>query len=412
MKKYFFSISLSFICIYNFAQTNTITIGRIDSLQSNILNEHRKILVYVPNSSSKNEISQQRYPVLYLLDGDAHFNSVVGMIQQLSQVNRNTILPEMIVVGIPNTDRTRDLTPTHVKSDPSFKNMENILKSSGGGENFISFIEKELMPYINTNYPTSPYKILIGHSFGGLTVMNTLVNHTNLFNSYICIDPSMSWDNMNFLTTTQKALTEKDFKGTTLYLGIANTLEGEVSIKNIQKDTTFSNRHIRSVFEMDNCIKKKSNGLQYQSKFYSNDTHASSPFITTYDGLRFIFEKYPVLKFSEKDWNDSSVAMFTKYDLHYKKVSDFLGYEVKPPENQINYLGYRFLGWKQFYKANGFFKMNIDNYPESSNVYDSYGDYLEAIGDKPKAIEYFKKALSIYESSETRKKLNKLLDLK
>src|SRR6185369_3299172 len=99
--------------------------------------------------------TSQRYPVVYLLDGDAHFPSVVGLVQQLSQVNGNTVVPEMIVVAIPNTDRTRDLTPTHVSTDAPFMDS-NFARTSGGGENFISFIEKELMPHIDSVYPTQP----------------------------------------------------------------------------------------------------------------------------------------------------------------------------------------------------------------------------------------------------------------
>ena len=154
--------------------------------------------------------SQQKYPVVYLLDGDAHFNSVVGMIQYLSQVNSNNACPEMIVVGISNTDRTRDLTPTKSGDDPFLKTMPGLaVQTSGGGEAFMSFIEKELMPHINSKYPTQPYKILIGHSLGGLTVMNAVINHTKLFNTYIAIDPSMWWDNLNFQKTTKKGWQKK-----------------------------------------------------------------------------------------------------------------------------------------------------------------------------------------------------------
>ncbi|RZJ98791.1 MAG: alpha/beta hydrolase, partial [Flavobacterium sp.] len=99
--------------VITYAQTdNRISIGTIDTVQSTILNEKRKVLVYVPKSSSNNAFATQTYPVVYLLDGDAHFTSVVGMIQHLSQVNGNSFCPEMIVVGISNTARTRDLTPT------------------------------------------------------------------------------------------------------------------------------------------------------------------------------------------------------------------------------------------------------------------------------------------------------------
>ena len=408
-KKISTAVFFSVILITGYSQTdNKVTIGTIDSIQSKILGEQRKIWVYVPNSGPADIYSKQRYPVIYLLDGDAHFYSVVGMIQQLSQVNGNTICPEMIVVGIPNTDRTRDLTPTHVDADPPFMDSA-FSKTSGGGEQFISFIEKELMPHIDSIYPTQPYKMFIGHSFGGLIVMNTVVNHTKLFNSYIAIDPSMWWDKMNYLKATKKTLAAKNFTGTTLYLGIANTMDEGMNISKVQNDTSGSTRHIRSILDLDKTIKnQKQNGLRYESKYYSNDDHGSVPMIAEYDAMRFIFDKYR-FKLSFKDFTDSSIALADKYEQHYKEVSKLFGYKVTPPENNINGMGYQFLQQKQYNKAGGFFKMNVDNYPESYNVFDSYGDYFAEIKDKSKAIENYKKALTIKETPDTRKKLEKLL---
>src|SRR5579863_361453 len=86
--------------------SNNITIGKIDSLYSKTLSEERKIWVYVPEAASD---TSKRFPVLYLLDGDSHFASVVGIIKHLANSSSG---PDMIIVGIPNTDRTRDLTPT------------------------------------------------------------------------------------------------------------------------------------------------------------------------------------------------------------------------------------------------------------------------------------------------------------
>jgi predicted alpha/beta superfamily hydrolase len=331
------------------------------------------------------------------------------MIQQLSQVNGNTICPEMIVVGITNTDRTRDLTPTHIVDDPPFMDS-TFSKTSGGGEQFVSFIQKELMPHIDSLYPTAPYKMLIGHSFGGLTVINIAINHTKLFNSYISIDPSMWWDKMNFLKATKKSIAEKNFSGTAFFLGIANTMDESMDITKVQSDTSDNTRHIRSILDLDKYIKgQKQNGLKYESKYYSNDDHGSVLMIAEYDGLRFIFEKYR-LKLSFKDFTDSTFDLANKFEQHYQEVSKQFGYKVSPPENMVNGLAYELLNRKQYAKAGKLFKMNVDNYPESFNVYDSYGDYFLAIGDKSKAIEYFKKALTLKENPESRKKLNNLLE--
>lgn len=408
MKKLLLLLLLGTCCLnFSYAQSDDkIVLGKNHKIYSKILNEERRIMVYVPNSEV-GIYSKKRYPVVYLLDGDAHFYSVVGMIQQLSSVNGNTICPEMIVVGIPNTNRTRDLTPTHVDVDLPYMDS-TATKPSGGGEKFIAFIEKELMPHIDSLYPTQAYKMLIGHSFGGLTVMNALINHTNLFNAYVAIDPSMWWDKMNFLKTTKKALTDKKFKGVYLYLGIANTMSEGMTVAGLSKDKSPDNNHIRSIFELDKHLKASpQNQLKYKSKYYNTEDHSSVPLITEYDALHFIFSYYP-MKLSSKDYGDSTVVLVDKYQKHFDAVSKEFGYQVKPSEDLINGMGYQALYQKHYQKAESFFKMNVANYPESYNVYDSYGDYFATRKDTANAIIQFKKTLSIKEVVETRKKLEEL----
>lgn len=313
----------------------------------------------------------------------------------------------MIVVAIPNTDRTRDLTPTHMDADLPFMDSTSS-KTSGGGENFIAFVEKELMPHIEAKYPTAPYKMFIGHSFGGLAVMQTFVHHTDLFNAYICIDPSMWWDKQKLLKQTQKALAERKFEGKSFYLGIANTMEEGMDIKKVQKDTSADSRHIRSILKLQAAFEKnKQNGLKYRGKYYPNDTHGSVPFITEYDALRFFFDFFP-LKLDMKDFTDSTGTLATKYRNHFANLSQKMGYQIKPDEAEINYIGYDFLGRKMYKTAASLFKLNVNNYPESFNVYDSYGDYFVAIGDKANAIIQFKKALALKENEGSRKKLTEL----
>jgi hypothetical protein len=322
--------------------------------------------VNVPGEAASNK---DRYPVLYLLDGDGHFSSVVGMIQQLSTGGNNNC-PKMIVVAIPNTDRARDLTPTHIDADPPMMDSASS-KTSGGGENFIAFIEKELMPYIESKYPTAPYKMFIGHSFGGLLVMQTFIHHTDLFNSYVCIDPSMWWDKQTLLKQAEKVLAEKRFEGKSLYLGIANTLEAGMNIKKVQTDTSSDSRHIRSILKLNAVFEKnKQTGLTYRSKYYPDDSHGSVPFIAEYDAIRFFFDFFP-LKIGMKDFTDTTGALAAKYRNHFNNLSKKMGYQIKPDEGEINFIGYDFLGRKINKTAESLFQLNVENYPESSNVYDS-----------------------------------------
>jgi predicted alpha/beta superfamily hydrolase len=404
--KSLFILLVSMVMMFGCAQkkNDNVIIGKVDSIYSKAIKEQRKFWVYVPNSDPDDLYSKQHYPVVYLLDGDAHFYSVMGMIQQLSQVNGNTICPEMIVVGIPNTDRTRDLTPTHVAgigADTSF------MKTSGGGKNFMAFIEKELIPYIDSTYPTAPYRMIIGHSFGGLTAVNALINHTQLFNAYVAIDPSLWWDDQKLLTESMTVLKQPKFAGKYLFLGIANTMKPGMDTLQVKADTSGGTKHIRSILQFANLLKQNpANGLKSDYKYYPQDNHGSVPLISEYDALRFIFRDYNI-PFGNELY-DSAFNADSALNAHYQLVSAQMGYRVLPPEVLINSLGYNFLQSKLFDKAYTFFKMNMDNYPGSFNVYDSMGDYYKEKGDKEKALQFFNKALAIRDFPATREKVDKL----
>jgi len=397
------SLSLALLFSFPFLMfsQSDIVIGKIDSVQSKIIGENRKIMVYVPNDDS----NSKTYPVIYLLDGDAHFTSVVGMIEHLSS---NAIIPQMMVVAIPNTNRTRDLSPTKAEPNPPMVS-EALSEQSGGGKNFLSFIEKELFPYIDSNYPTASYRMFVGHSFGGLLVMDALQDMPQLFHSYIAIDPSMWWDN-KFLLNSFKTTNFSDdkYNNKSLYMGIANTLEAGMDTISVKKAKGPMVNHINSIFETRDVLRSiKNDSFHFKSKFYANDNHGSAPLITTYDGLRFVFEFYQFeVDFSDVMKPNSDVVDRMKG--HYAKVSKTLGYENRPEEGMINGMGYQLMEMNKLDLAGQFFKMNIDYYPKSSNVYDSLGDYYMATDNKPKAKTNFEKALSIMENPESRKKLEDL----
>jgi hypothetical protein len=338
---------------------NNIVIGKIDIFHSKLLNEERKLWVYVPTISEFNP--KHNYPAVYLLDGDDHFLSVMTMIQQLSEIQRNTILPQMVLIGIQNTDRGRDF----------------------GGELFTSFIEKELIPYVDSLYSTSQYRILIGHSLGGLFTINTFINHTKLFKSYITIDPSI---NQEVLKQADKVLKEKDFTDNYLYLAIAN------SPAVLFEDTSTNNRY-RAMLRLTDYIEaNKKNNLNFSWKFYKDDDHTSVPFIAEYDGLRFIFSLY---KFPEIDKLLIASNLDSIININYQNISRILGYKILPPEGNLLGLGYVFLEKKVFDKSYTIFKMLIDNYPPNFMFYNAMGDLSRSKGDSLKAIEYYEKTLSL-----------------
>jgi len=374
---------------------NRIVIGTTEVFHSSVLGEDRTILVHVPQGEPG-----QRYPVLYVLDGEDHFGSAVAFTEQLSGV-----FPQLIVVGIKNTDRQRDLTPDkgHIGKILS----ANESARSGGGGNFMSFVEKDLIPYIDQHYPTAPYRIISGHSLGGLAVLNAFYYHTALFNAYIAIDPSIWWDDQDWVRTAEKSFLKKDFANRRLFVAAANNIPAGYDIKSILKDTTGLSPVTQAVLPFISFLREsKLRNLDWSSKFYQNERHGTVELNAEYDALRYIFRDYEfnVRQFNEHpDWD-----RYVLLKAHYQEVSQRMGYTVLPSESMVNQLGYACMEQHQMKQAAALFERNTNEHPKSANAFDSLGDYYVAAGDKPKAIEAFSKSLTLGNTTETRQKLDVL----
>jgi predicted alpha/beta superfamily hydrolase len=432
MKKLFY-LPMLLLTLAQMAQAQ-ITTGRTDTLYSKTLGETRRLLIYLPSSYGDTYFYPRRYPVLYLLDGDSHINPVSSMVQMLGERNGPMGFPELIIVAIPNTDRMRDLTPTHITNDPTHMADSATLSRTGGGEKFLAFISNELMPHIDSLYRTAPYKIFMGHSLGGLTVINAFLHHTSLFNAYVATDPSMSWDNSKLLQQAKDILKEKKFQGKALYLGIAdNLVPGADTTTIMSHKTNLFSQHMASVFELRNTIlatwphstpppfvpftaqtpvaeKVPPPGpapFRFAWKYYPDYDHQSLPIPAEYDALRFVFNYYtlnfPFGEFFSPGWTQDSLIA-----AHYRTISWYMGYKVAPPEFVINSTGYQLMGSHQLDRAAYYFHLNMDNYPNSFNVYDSMGDLLVARAEKDSATKCYQKALLLRENPDTRKKLEGL----
>ncbi len=402
--------TLFFISAAVSAQThNTITIGNLDSVYSTVLHENRKIWISLPDTSSPDGIFYpERFPVVYLLDGDENtFASVAVMLKQMGSGGGNTSFPKMILVGVPNTNRSRDLTPTRAKFIPAQVGIP--ASQSGGGENFISFIEKELMPHIDSVYPTAPYRLLMGHSFSALIAMHILINYPALFNAYLAIDPSMWWDEQHLLKQAEEVLQKKMFTGRSLFLAVANTMEKGMDTIQVKHDTDFSSLHIRSLLQLGHYLSSsKKNELAFNWKYYPDYGHGPVTLIAQYDGLRSIFDFYNfTIPFGELF--DPSYKKDGEIAEHYREISRQMGYTVSPPEQLISVISHGLTAQKQFTRALYFLTMNIDNYPKSFHAYGDLGDIYIAMGDKQKAIDNYSKALSLYNFPGIKTKLDKLL---
>lgn len=400
MKYLFFLSLLLLVSTKTLPQApNGYSAGFSDSLKSTILNEKRQLLIYTPYAEEKRRTNtNKRYPVLYVLDGENHFKAVAAIVQQLAAYGS---CPEIIVVGIINTDRGRDLTPSPVNTGT------DAIKNSGGGEKFTSFLERELIPYINQTYSTAPYQILMGHSLGGLMAINTIFQHPNLFNTYIAIDAAIWWDGHKVLDQAKTNLTGQSYNNKTLYLSMANRMEKGIDTTNVQLDTNEATELIRYNLDLIHYLNAHAkNAPRFGYSYYPTETHGTVTFISTYDALRFIFKDFPLPK--TKGYQTDNPELTKLITAHSQQISKQLGYQVLPDASTINSLGYRAMALKQLDLAKKLFILNLTNYPDDANLMDSMGDYYTTVNDKANAISWFKKALAIAEIPETRSKLNAL----
>jgi predicted alpha/beta superfamily hydrolase/acetyl esterase/lipase len=181
--------------------TDSIPAHESLTIQSTALGEPRPINIHLPDGYAG---STTRYPVLYMPDGgiDEDFPHVVNTLDSL--VALGTVRP-MIVVGIPNTERRRDLTgPTRVASDSA------IAPRVGGSSAFRTFIGDELIPAIDARYRTTGERAIIGESLAGLFIVETFLRRPSLFDHYIAFDPSIWWNKANLADSSAALIPRMD----------------------------------------------------------------------------------------------------------------------------------------------------------------------------------------------------------
>jgi predicted alpha/beta superfamily hydrolase len=241
-------------------------------IHSRVLNQDRQIYINVPKLDSK-EINKG-LPVLYLLDGENHFHILSAYIEYLRHWQ---VIPPIIVVGIVSVDRVKDLTPTNslINFDGQ---VDSKYKTSGGNEQFLNFIQQELMPYMEANYKTSPFKVFAGHSFGGLTAIYCMLMRPDMFDAYIAISPSLWFGNKHVLRLAEQKLPELSMRNKRFFYSVGN--EGG----------TFQN----DLLEFDKLFKYDSLKIffEHEYKYYPSEDHMTEPIPAYYDALRFVYKNW------------------------------------------------------------------------------------------------------------------------
>jgi predicted alpha/beta superfamily hydrolase len=333
-------------------------VGAIDSLYSNTLKETRTIYVQLPADYKPDE--NIKYPVVFVLDGEVFLPTV----NDVQNYYSGGFAPEMVIVGISNDkNRMRDLTTSKVTEmyGSPFK------QENGEAANFSKFIETELIPFIEKKYPVTNFKTLIGHSYGGLFAIYTLIHHPELFSNYLAIDPSLDWDNQRLIKEAKDKVLSSDYKGKSLFMSLGGS---GMPLNEIKKDTTDFTIFSRSNIAFSEILNQnKQNQLAFEWKFYPRDLHGTISFPSIMDGLISVFDWYQmenVDKYNMPTTTANEINKIVRYRQH--KLETHFGYAVPPyPEFLINMQGYMSMDMGQMERAKMCLELTIEYYPNSPN---------------------------------------------
>ena len=234
------------------------------AIDSQALEETRTLDIHLPRDYGE---SQNRYPVLYLLDGEWSFEKFVPMVESLIEEDR---IPDLIIVSVENLNehtRLRDFTPSAVAKFPG----------SGGADAFLRFIQTDLIPYVDDNYRTTPVRLICGHSLAGLMSAYTFLKLPALFSGSIASSPSFSWDNQLMVRTLEADLQQSSFQVNFLFLAIGS-----------EEFPTYLEAMIMFIPVIEAGAPE---GLRWRYQLYQNENHETVHNFSFPDGLRHFFEK-------------------------------------------------------------------------------------------------------------------------
>jgi len=339
-------------------QRAPVTVGESITIHSSVLNEDRNILIYLPDGY---KASSATYPVVYLMDAETHWFQTGSSAAFLANLVK---MPKVIIVGIVNNSRARDMTPHPVVPDKDFPD-------GGGSAAFLSFIDKELKPYIVTHYRTSPFAVLAGTSLSGLFVVNTFITEPNGFNAYIAASPSLWWDKGAVVNRARQMLAGVVSQNRFLFFSLC---EGDSP--ELQSNTHQFMKALQS---------RRPDSLHWGYSYISGEDHNSSPLKSFYDGFQWLY----------KGWAGDNIQTLNALKEHYEHLSKRYEYNIDIPETDINNLGYSLLFSGHPQAAIPVFRLNTEKYPQSANAWDSLGDAYKTTNQLDSARMAYEKGCAL-----------------
>lgn len=270
-------------------------LGKQHILRSASLEEERPIIISLPIGYND---SKANYPVLYVLDGLQNIKHTVGTVELLAE---SGLIPPLIVVGIESLDRTKDLTPSNAGQNIQGGTGNSGLSQSGGAPKFLEFLSEELVPYVDSNYRTHPYRILEGHSLGGLFSIYVLMEKKDLFDAFIVEAPALWWNEEEMTEKAKSFFKSNKSLNKTAYFGIGGG-DGWGMRQELVRFVDVLKQHEPKDF-------------RWFHEEVGNEGHMASRLLLNYNGLKFLFSD---LKIHHNVIDNFSTASFLRAEAQLK----------------------------------------------------------------------------------------------
>lgn len=345
------------------------TIGEASriSIDSKVLGENRHFLINLPESYDS---SNKSYPVVYLLDGERHFNHAIVATQILQNQQR---VPELIIVAITNSDiwgsdnstRQRDLGYEKVK--------------------FTRYIKNEVMSYVNKNYRTTGLNTLFGHSLAGYFSTQLLATQPELFTNYIAASPVIQNEEIDIYKNILTNLDTKNVEEKSFYFTLAS--EDEARRKSV---TDAVNNFVKLL------TKQTPKNLNWHYEFFNNQTHGSIYFPTFFPGMTYVFQNYQAPHFAKyEQYTDFGGMQGMK--AHYNKRAKIYGTDKNIPENTLLNLASMLLNEGKTQDALKLYSRLIRDFPQSARSFSGLGQTYSVMKQYTKSIEAHTAAVKLGE---------------
>jgi tetratricopeptide (TPR) repeat protein len=337
-----------------------IVLGKYRVIHSHVLDEDRILFVHLPRGY---EDTQLAYPVMYLLYVDIYnyFADAAIITEKLGGTGE---IPPVIIIGVANTNRYRDLLPVKTRGR----------SEAGGAGNFLRFLEEELIPHVDETYRTKNFRILAGPQAAAVFSLYALFTKPELFNAILSENPFMNPENAEFLYPK----TEDFFKKTAL-LNSFVYIKCETNER--PKDLEYAER-LAKLFESE-----KPDGFRFNVEFREPSDYFIAP-MPFKEGLRTLFATHKL----PETFQTNTVKDIINY---YEKLSEEYDFKVDPPSLMLTFEGDKLSQQGKTKEAIALFEYQLSLYPKSLNALMRLGEIYRGIGDLEKARQYYRTFLDI-----------------